>query len=249
MQSANQIAPFLKLSTELRLLIYDHVWPAVDNIGLLLPGEAPDSRVNRSNIATKSALLRVCRTTCIEASSIFFARHAFVARITTNNWHYLPNWLRTFGPKHTSLIPSITVEFRLPTPIIQCIATQHFKICRLRDEQPVSEPPVPYQFNPLKWELAEKIRALQLEFMTTAKELAIALKEIPGLRISSFRTWADRLLNEELPFFNHATDRDSMIRMAHIGWICRTGQQSFIQELHSAQGDGKAGDGADEQGV
>lgn len=238
MQSADQSAPFLELAPELRLLIYNHVWPGTDDGQF---SDAPNSNVRRSNIAAESALLRVCRTTCIEASPIFFTKNAFVATISSDNWHWLPSWLQSIGPKHTSLIPSLTIEWRFSQRTLDWIDTHHTKICHWAEDEPSCQKPtasLPILTSPdVGFALAlatayptittdlHEYTQLELTNIRAAIQLAIALKNIHGLRV-------DRIyIPEYCPPFNSVMGSGCMEEIKIIRDICVTSQCVFYHKV------------------
>ncbi|GIZ48018.1 hypothetical protein CKM354_001109300 [Cercospora kikuchii] len=264
MQSAGQSAPFLELSPDLRLLIYNHVWPGTADGQ---SSDTPNSNVRRSNIATRSGLLRVCRTTCIEASPIFFAKNAFIATVTSERWHWLPKWLQTIGPKHTSLIPSLTIEWHLSQRTLDWIDTHHNRICHWADEEPCqesaadSEPELQNStsslpistFTDVDFDLAIAIAIAtaypaittdlheytQLELTNTwsAIQLAVALKNVPGLRLD--RIHIPEYSPPGIPPFTSVAGLGCMEEMKIIRNICDLSQMVFHYKLGDDDGDGE----------
>lgn len=255
MQSAGRSAPFLELSPELRLLIYHHVWPGTDDGQ---SSDTPNSNVRRSNIATRSALLRVCRTTCIEASPIFFAKNAFIATVTSERWHWLPKWLQTIGLKHAAFIPSLTIEWHLSQRTLDWIDTHHTKICHwAEDEQPGNKSTTEHQpgiqasttslpistFTDVDFALAIAIATAypaittdlheytQLELTNTwaAIQLAIALKNVHGLRLD--RIHIPEYSPPGMPPFTSVAGSGCMEEMKIIRDICGLSQMVFHHKL------------------
>ncbi|PIA91375.1 hypothetical protein CB0940_09905 [Cercospora beticola] len=257
MQSADQFAPFLELSPELRLLIYHHVWPGPDDGQ---SSNAPNSNIRRSNIAAESALLRVCRTTCIEASPIFFTKNAFVATIASDSWHWLPKWLQLIGPKHTSLIPSLTIEWHLSQRTLDWFATHHNRICHWAEDEPScqkSTASLPILTSPdvgFALALATAYPAIptdlheytQLELTNTwaAINLAIAFKNVPGLHLNRIHIPEDS--PPGIPPFTSVAGSGCMEETKIIRDICGLSQMVFHHKLEDDDGDGEKRSGEED---
>lgn len=100
----------LRLPAELRLAIYDSLWPTINSTA------REPYHVDRRTYLDRGALLFTCRTIRSETEALFYARHIFDGRLSDQyspQSQPFPRWLEAIGPTNLNLIPGISLTWIL----------------------------------------------------------------------------------------------------------------------------------------